>query len=133
MLYGLLLSIYVFISLLLVLIILIQKGKSSLGLGSLGGGSQMLFGGSGGQDLFQKITWVFVAIFLFGSLILALMKNKQRSTFKYATTTQQAPLKPLTDHSSTINNTKQVTIPVGKKAEAQESNINDLAPEASVE
>jgi len=47
-----------------------------MGLGSLGGGTQMLFGGSGGQDLFQKITWVLGAIFMAGSLFLSIMWSK---------------------------------------------------------
>lgn len=47
-----------------------------MGLGSLGGGAQTLFGGGGGQDLFQKITWVLVAFYLFGSLGLAIYKTK---------------------------------------------------------
>ena len=64
--YGLLVSVYIFICVLLVLLILIQKGKGSMGLGAFGGGTQMLFGGSGGQDLFQKITWGLGAAFLFG-------------------------------------------------------------------
>ncbi len=54
-----------------------------MGLGGLGGGTQMLFGGSGGQDMFQKITWILTAIFLFGSLVLAIMKTSQHNTFKY--------------------------------------------------
>lgn len=83
MLYGLLVTVYVFICILLVLIILVQKGKGSMGLGGLGGGTQMLFGGSGGQDIFQKITWVLATIFVFGSLTLALMKSTQRSTSRY--------------------------------------------------
>jgi preprotein translocase subunit SecG len=87
MLYGLLITLYVFVSILLVLIILIQKGKSSMGLGSLGGSSQMLFGGSGGQDIFQKITWVLAAIFILGSLGLSLMKSRQKQTFKYIKST----------------------------------------------
>ncbi len=80
----------------MVLLILIQKGKSSLGLGGMGGGAQALFGGGGGQDIFQKVTWVLVAIFLFGSLTLSLMKTRQRHSFKYANTQKAAP-KPLTD------------------------------------
>lgn len=56
------------------LVILVQQSKGGLGLGSLGGGAQMLFGGSGGTDIFQKITWILGAIFMFGSLVLALMK-----------------------------------------------------------
>jgi preprotein translocase subunit SecG len=76
MLYGLLLTMYFVVCLFLILIVLIQKGKSSMGIGSIGGGSQLIFGGSGGQDVFQKITWVLGALFMAGSLILALMKSR---------------------------------------------------------
>jgi len=68
-----------------------------MGLGSFGGGSQMLFGGSGGQDIFQKITWVLGALFLGGSLLLALMKSTQSKSFyrvNTSTQTQQAPQSP---------------------------------------
>jgi len=65
------------------LLIMVQKGKSSMGLGSLGGGAQMLFGGSGGQDIFQKITWVLGALFMASSLILALMKGREVKMFHY--------------------------------------------------
>jgi len=76
MLYGLLLTLLVFACFLLILVILIQQGKGGLGLGSLGGGAQMLFGGSGGQDIFQKITWFLGAVFMFGSLILFLLGSR---------------------------------------------------------
>ncbi len=78
MLYGFLVTLFVCTCFLLMLIILIQKGKGSMGIGGLGGGTQLLFGGSGGQELFQKITWILGALFLGGSLILALMKTSQR-------------------------------------------------------
>lgn len=68
----------------MVCIILIQKSKGSMGLGSLGGGSQLLFGGSGGQDIFQKTTWVLGMIFVFGSLGLSLMRVSQAKKFSYA-------------------------------------------------
>lgn len=55
-----------------------------MGLGGLGGGTQMLFGGSGGQDLFQKITWFFIAIFMSGSLMLTLIKSSSSRTLQYA-------------------------------------------------
>lgn len=84
MLYGLLMSLYIFTSILLALLILIQKGKGNMGLGNIGGGTQMLFGGSGGQDIFQKITWVLGAIFMTGSLMLAIIKTKESKQFKYS-------------------------------------------------
>lgn len=73
MFYGFLLTLFVVLCLFLIVIILVQKGKGSSGLGSLGGGTQMLFGGSGGQDLFQKITWILGAIFMAGSLLLVVV------------------------------------------------------------
>lgn len=54
-----------------------------MGLGGLGGGSQMLFGGSGGQDLFQKITWVLSAIFIALAIVLFFMRSGQQESFKY--------------------------------------------------
>ncbi|HLJ31353.1 MAG TPA: preprotein translocase subunit SecG [Candidatus Babeliales bacterium] len=83
MLYGFLLTLYLINCLFLVLIILMQKGKSSLGLGGLGGGAQMIFGGSGGQDLFQKITWILGTIFICGSMLLSLMKSSEYKKFRY--------------------------------------------------
>ncbi len=85
-----------------------------MGLGGMGGGAQMLFGGSGGQDIFQKITWVFVTIFLFGSLILSLMKVSEHQAFKYVQPT--ATPKPLTDHTP-AQERRAVTIPAGQKKE----------------
>lgn len=74
MLFGLLLTLYTFNCILLVLIILIQQSKGGMGLGAIGGGTQMLFGGSGGQDLFQKATWVMGAIFMVGGLGLSIWR-----------------------------------------------------------
>jgi preprotein translocase subunit SecG len=72
MLYGLLLTLFVIMCPLLILFILIQKGKGGMGIGSMGGGSQMLFGGTGGQDFFQKATWTMGTIFMVGSLLLSI-------------------------------------------------------------
>ncbi len=72
-----------------------------MGLGSLGGSSQMLFGGSGGQDLFQKITWFLVAIFMSGSLVLTLMKSSSSHMMQYGykpAATQ--PLIPVQHHTA---------------------------------
>jgi preprotein translocase subunit SecG len=75
MLYGLLITLFIIVCLSLIFLVLVQKGKGSMGLGSMGGSTQMLFGGSGGQDLFQKITWTLGACFMGGSLVLGLMKS----------------------------------------------------------
>ena len=71
---------YVFLCLLIVLMVLIQRGKSSMGLGNMGGGNQLLFGSSGGQDIFQKVTWVMCLLLLLGSLTLGVLKAKYRGS-----------------------------------------------------
>ena len=95
MLYGFFMTLFVINCFFLILIILIQQGKSSMGLGAMGGSTQMLFGGSGGQDIFQKTTWVMGSIFMFGSLLLALHKSRSGSQYlSYYTkskTEQRAP------------------------------------------
>ena len=68
---------YGFLCLLTILLVLIQKGKGNMGLGNTGGGNQAIFGSSGGQDIFQKITWGCLVILLSGSLVLALLKGRQ--------------------------------------------------------
>jgi preprotein translocase subunit SecG len=94
MIYELLLSLYIINCLLLILIVLMQKGKGSMGLGQMGGGAQMLFGGSGGQDIFQKTTWVLGIIFMTGALMLSLMKSKEHKQFNYVKPLYTAPLIP---------------------------------------
>jgi protein translocase SecG subunit len=96
MLYGFLMTLFTINCFLLILIILIQQGKSSMGLGAMGGSTQMLFGGSGGQDIFQKTTWVMGGIFMIGSLLLSLHKSRGSSQYlsyyaNKAKTAQQAP------------------------------------------
>ena len=72
----LLMTLFIILCFFLVLIVLLQQGKGDMGLGGLGGGSQMLFGGSGGQEFFEKITWTMVGLFILGALGLTLLKNK---------------------------------------------------------
>lgn len=97
MLYGLLVSLFIFVCFLLILLILIQQGKGNMGLGNMGGGAQMLFGGSGGQDLFQKVTWALGTFFMVGSLLLALMKS-QTAPVRYA----RQPIAPVSSEAPAI-------------------------------
>ncbi len=73
---GFFMFLFVLLSILLVLFILIQQGKGDMGLGSLGKGGQTLFGGSGGQDFFEKTTWIMGGLFIAGALFLTVLKTK---------------------------------------------------------
>jgi len=74
---GFFMFLFVLLSFLLILFILVQQGKGDMGLGSLGKGGQMLFGGSGGQDFFEKATWVMGFLFLSGALLLTIGITRQ--------------------------------------------------------
>jgi len=77
---GFFMFLFVLLSIFLVLFILIQQSKGDMGLGSLGRGSQMLFGGSGGQNFFEKTTWVMGALFMAGALGIGIYMTKSEET-----------------------------------------------------
>lgn len=82
---SLFISLYGFLCVCIILLVLIQRGKGSMGLGNMGGSNQAIFGSSGGQDIFQKITWVCLAMLLAGSLVLAIVRGKQGTAGYYST------------------------------------------------
>lgn len=97
MLFGFLMTLFTINCLLLILLILIQQGKGGLGITSLGGQQQNIFGGSGGADELQKATWVFGAIFMAGSMMLSVYRAHQSQKFNYIreqTPMQQLPTLP---------------------------------------
>lgn len=83
MLIGLLNVVFVILCFFIIFIVLLQKSKGSLGLVGTFGTAKILFGGSGGQDFFQKLTWSAIACFMFGSLGLALLKNRSVTQSRY--------------------------------------------------
>jgi preprotein translocase subunit SecG len=87
----------------LILVILIQPGKSG-GLGALGGGgAQQVFGGGGAGNFLTKTTWATAAIFFLTSISLAyLSSSSDDSMRKHAAALakqkeQNAPLAPIPD------------------------------------
>lgn len=74
--FAFLMTLFVILSVVLAFLILLQQGKGDMGLGSMSGSRQMLFGGSGGQSFFEKATWIMGGLFVFGALGLAILKSK---------------------------------------------------------
>jgi preprotein translocase subunit SecG len=68
---------FVICAIFLGLFVLIQQGKGDMGMGSLGGSAQMLFGGSGGQTFFEKTTWALGLVFMFGAIGLSILKSRE--------------------------------------------------------
>lgn len=81
---GVFMFFFVILCLFLLLFILLQQGKGDMGLGSLSRGSQLLFGGSGGQDFFEKATWIMGALFMAGALGITILKTKEAETSRLA-------------------------------------------------
>ena len=94
---ALIMPLFILLSALLVLVILIQPGKGDMGLGSLGKGGQQFFGGSGGQDFFEKATWVMGGLFIVGALALTYIRAGSHTSrvAKYRVEQTQSP--PATD------------------------------------
>ena len=67
---------------------------TNMGLGGISRGSQMLFGGSGGQDFFEKATWTMGALFMLGALFITVIKTKE--TIKSRLSDYQAPISQAT-------------------------------------
>lgn len=96
--FGLLLALLLIDGALLTVVVLLQSGKGG-GLASMGGGmgTDNLIGGRQAATILTKATWVTGGLFLFISLVLAVLSSRAqrpssilREEFK-PTTTQTAP------------------------------------------
>ena len=81
--------IHVICCLVLVLIILVQPGKSG-GLGAaLGGaGAQQIFGGRGAGNFLTKTTWIAASLFFVTSVTLAYMSTSTGDSLQQRSTPQ---------------------------------------------
>lgn len=69
--YGLLLTIHIIVSILLIVAVLLQSGKGAdIGAVFGGAGSQALFGSAGPADFLNKATRALVVVFMLTSLTL---------------------------------------------------------------
>lgn len=101
MILSLLIGLFIFLSFVLAIFVLIQQGKGDLGMlsGGLSNSAQTLFGGSGGHEFFEKVTWILGIIFMAGSLGLTIMRMKAAKTSRItsqttAVETTQTPATP---------------------------------------
>jgi preprotein translocase subunit SecG len=83
--------VFVVVCALLILLVLIQQGKGA-GVGfSMGGASQAMFGGSGGRDVFIKVTAGLAAAFMVICIILAKMAVSDAGQYHGALAGVQTP------------------------------------------
>jgi len=99
---GVLLFIHILVCLLLVIVVLLQSGKSADLAGAFGGyGSQSTFGPRGTATLLSKITTTLAILFMVTSLLLQVLearKNRSGSVLpseRPAATATQRPAPPV--------------------------------------
>src|SRR6187399_2478297 len=90
---------HIFVCLMLMLVVLIQPGKSG-GLGAaLGGaGAQQIFGGRGAGNFLTRTTWIAASVFFLTSVTLAYLSTSTGDSLEdLATTPVVAPAAPATE------------------------------------
>jgi protein translocase SecG subunit len=71
---------FVIICSLMIALIMIQQSRGEIGFGAAPSkGTQLVFGGSGGQEFFEKVTWVLGATFLLSCLAMSYFQSKEQS------------------------------------------------------
>lgn len=94
MIHGLLIALHVIVSVILILMVLLQKGKGADIGAAFGGASQTVFGPRGAQSFLAKLTTGAAVLFMVTSLVLALIASQKPSVMEgvQQEQTQQAPL-----------------------------------------
>jgi preprotein translocase subunit SecG len=81
---------------LLVISVLLQSGKGAEISASFGGSSQTVFGSSGGQNFFQKLTYALAGIFMVTSLTLTILPSRLKKSVLEGYTAPPATSQPAT-------------------------------------
>jgi len=84
--------VHVLVALLLVGVVLIQRGQGAdMGVSFGGGGAQTLFGSRGSGSFLGKLTGALAAAFMITSLTLAFFSQQQTGSVVEKTVSEQAP------------------------------------------
>jgi len=88
--YGTVLALHILVSVVLILIILFQQ-PSKGGMGTVFGGGESIFGGSGAAPFMTKLTTGVAIVFVVTSLALVLISIPRRQAQQRARSTPTAP------------------------------------------
>ena len=101
---------------LLVISVLLQSGKGAEISASFGGSSQTVFGSSGGQNFFQKLTYTLAGIFMVTSLTLTILPSRLKKSVLEGYT---PPPAPATAPAPEAGKVEQTTTPPTQATETQ--------------
>lgn len=114
--------------LILILVILLQSGKSADLAGAFGGmGSQTTFGPRGGATLLSRVTTIAAVVFMITSLALSIMMSQGvegSSVVNEPAATQTTPAQtPNTQQPAPANKPAAATVPAQQGTAAGEKNV----------
>ncbi len=90
----LIVSLHIFVALILVGVILIQRGQGAdMGVSFGGGGAQTLFGSRGSGSFLGKLTGALAAVFMLTSLTLAFFSQQKVASVVEKSVVQHAPVR----------------------------------------
>lgn len=121
---GILLFLHIVVSLLLIIIVLLQSGKSADLAGAFGGGgSQSAFGPRGVATILSKITTFLAVGFMITSLLLYIVatNNVDSDTVLKKSDTEQTEKLPAADNTK---EEKKESVPVEKKGTEDKTTEN---------
>lgn len=101
---------------LLVIAVLLQSGKGAEISATFGGSSQTVFGSSGGQNFFQKLTYGLAAVFMITSLTLTILPGRLKKSVFEGYTPPAGSTVPATTEQKAADTT---TAPAEKPAAAK--------------
>ncbi len=89
---GILLAIHVIVTILLILVVLIQKNEGGSSLFANSGGNSM-FNARGTSNILTKATWVLASIFLINCVIMATIDSAHMRNTETIMNHESAPIK----------------------------------------
>ena len=112
---GLLLAIHIFVCLLLIIVVLLQSGKSADLAGAFGGaGSQSTFGPRGAASIMGKMTTVLAVLFMVLPLMLMIVASRKTN------------VRSVLDKEEVKQEEKQDSIKIPPKQDQEEKKSTDL-------
>jgi preprotein translocase subunit SecG len=89
-----LITLHVLVAVILILMVLLQKGKGADIGAAFGGASQTVFGPRGAQSFLSKLTAGSAILFMLTSVSLAIIQSKKSSVMEDVKTEQTVPAVP---------------------------------------